>query len=68
MIDTHSDTWLTIEALLQKELTKATDYCMSPNANERQSDFNRGIAYLSHLVLESAAGEIAPKTNVISFD
>ena len=68
MIDVHSDTWRAVEALLQKEMARATENCMAPNTNERQSDFNRGIAYLSRLVLDFAAGEVAPQTSVIPFD
>jgi hypothetical protein len=68
MVDIHSTTWQEVHELVSELLANATEVCLSPNANEKLTDYQRGIAFCSKRVLELASGERASKANVIPFE
>lgn len=68
MIEIHSPTWATVKAILDDLQADAMRVCLAPGVDERKADFQRGVAYAVQRLLESAAGEVAPKANLIPFE
>lgn len=67
-MDIHSDTWREVEAFAREHLESAKDACIHATIDQRQADFQRGIAYLAKKLIEFGCGEVAPKATVIPFD
>lgn len=68
MIDTQSEAWQALEPKLNEMLESAKECCISATIDQRQADFQRGIAYAVKTVIEFAAGGGAPKANVTPFE
>lgn len=67
-MDIRSETWQEVEAFAKSMLDDAKEICIAATIDQRQADFQRGIAYMAKKLIDLGCGEVAPKTHVIPFD